>query len=186
MKGIVFNIFQKFVEENIGEEEWEDVLEETGFDDDVFVAPKTYKDEDFLSIVTKTIEKFKLVPEQAIHSFGKFSFPILISKIPDLVKQFEDSKSFLKGLDSIIHIEVKKLLPGAETPRFFYKEIEANKIRLEYVSKRNLPSFVTGLLEGLGEYYNEKINVSLLESKEGRYVFEVGFSAGSRKENSAA
>ncbi|MCT4642408.1 MAG: heme NO-binding domain-containing protein [Bacteriovoracaceae bacterium] len=176
MKGIVFNIFQSFVEKNMGEDAWDEVLEEAQIEQDFFVAPETYEDKDFLTLVTHTIEKFKLVPSEAIRLFGNFSFPLLISKVPQFKEEFKSAKDFLKGLDSIIHVEVRKLLPGAKTPRFYHKERDDGSLELEYESDRNLPDFVIGLIEGLGKHYKEEIKVQLMGNNNNKYQFLVEFA----------
>ena len=85
--------------------------------------------------------------------------------------EHKNSFEFLKTIDSHIHVEVKKLYPDAELPRFQYKESQ-NTLELEYSSERKLHMFALGLMEKTIDHYGEDINIELLDAGENK-VFKL-------------
>ena len=53
MKGVVFNLFEGFIEENFGYEFWDKVLVAAECENNVYVGPKTYADTEFLNLVVE-------------------------------------------------------------------------------------------------------------------------------------
>lgn len=174
MKGVVFNIFEDFVEESFGDAAWSDLLDESNMSEEVFISINSYDDAILIKLIGKVVDKYSLEMTTLTRNFGKFAFPRLVRRIPGIASSFKSSKEFLKGLDSIIHIEVQKLFAGAETPRFYFVE-EGNDLILDYVSKRQLTYFALGLIDGLGGVYSESLDVELLSSSEDKSRLRVSF-----------
>ncbi len=89
----------------------------------------------------------------ALRAFGKFSFGPLARKFGTFVEPHDDPVSFLASVDSVIHVEVRKLWPEAVTPKFVYEEIGTDSMRIEYRSARKLCHFMEGLLEGVADHF---------------------------------
>jgi len=175
MKGVIFNFFENFIVDTFDEESWEMILDQSE-SDGVFVGPKTYDDKDFLKIVSTAITLKDLIPGDAIRLFGRYSFPLLMKHGGDLVSNYTNSIDMLLELDSIIHVEVKKLMEGAEPPKFNVSKINRTTVRILYISKRNLPTFVEGALEGLGEYFGEKVSYRTEQEDDGSNSFIASFT----------
>ncbi|MFQ5586113.1 MAG: heme NO-binding domain-containing protein, partial [Thermodesulfobacteriota bacterium] len=123
MKGVIFNLLEQFIAENFGEEKYEEIVTECALKTgEPFVGPGTYPDEDLIAIVSRAVETLGIAPPEALHGFGRFCFPKLAEKFPDFVQPFKHPKPFMKTIDSVIHVEVKKLFKDAEPPRFIYEE----------------------------------------------------------------
>ena len=160
MKGEIFNLFEEFVVENWGTEVYEEVYEAlySGLiTKDPFVGPGTYPDSDFFAIVVKVAEKLNVPLDKAIHAFGKFCFPKLVSKMPRYVDNHVHPKTFLQTLHDVIHVEVKKVYRDATPPDFSYRDPAPNKLVMIYKSKRKLYDFVEGQVEGVSEYFKVPI-----------------------------
>jgi hypothetical protein len=116
MKGILFNIFEEFIEENFRDDTWNLILDESIEEEDVFVVPKTVSDSTFLNIVQTAIKLKELKLEDAVKMFGKFSYSRLKEKLLDVMANYSGLKEILFSLDEIIHVEVRKLLEDANPP----------------------------------------------------------------------
>ena len=66
-------------------------------------------------------------------------------------------KEFLQMVDSVIHLEERKLYKDAQTPRFIYKDPAPDRLVIQYVSKRKLCHFMEGLIEGVADFYKSPI-----------------------------
>ncbi|SMF63187.1 heme NO-binding domain-containing protein [Pseudobacteriovorax antillogorgiicola] len=160
MKGIVFNLLESFLTEVAGEDAYEDIFDTCNFKtQEPFVGPGTYPDEDFLELVVKACEALNINPEDAQKKFGEFCFDKLVGAHPDFVKEGMTVKEFILSIDQIIHVEVRKLYPGAVTPTFVYHDSgDDSTLEIDYSSPRNLCFFMEGLLQGCGKYFNKGLS----------------------------
>lgn len=180
MKGVVFNLFEQFISQNWGEEIYEQILAESSIETaEPFVGPGTYPDADFLAIVVKATETVGVELPVAIRAFGKFCFPKLAEVFPHFVQTHQHPKAFLKTIDSVIHVEVRKLFKDAETPEFRYEDPGPQQLVLIYKSPRKLYEFAEGLLEGVSEYFQSPIQYTRtvrIENEQEVAVFDLTFS----------
>ena len=71
-------------------------------------------------------------------------------------------KSFLnlsEVLEDVIHVEVRKLYPDAELPRFATEVFTDNQLILVYESSRHFEDLAEGLIHGCIKYFGESISV---------------------------
>jgi len=180
MKGIVFNLFEEFITEELGEEMFEEILERSQLiTKEPFVGPGSYPDEDLTALAGKAVELMGISPAEAFRGFGRFCFPRLAEKYPGFVDPHDHPKPFLMSIDSVVHVEVKKLYKDAETPSFEYEEPAGGSLIIIYRSGRKLCSFMEGLISGVGYYYKSGIRCKqsscMLEGAES-CRFELEFS----------
>jgi hypothetical protein len=162
MKGVVFNLLEAFVVQTFGDEAWEAVLEKSGHAGSVWVGPGTYPDEHLMAVAGVAAQHAGLPLKTAVRAFGKFSFGGLGRRHPDIVARFADPVSMLEGIESVIHVEVRKLMPEAVTPRILAERRPDGRLAVSYESRRGLCALLEGLLEGMGDHYG--VNVTLEKS----------------------
>ena len=161
MKGIIFNLFEEFIVENYGESTFDEILNEcTLKTKEPFIGPGTYPDEDLIEMVVKASAKLGITPDQALCAYGKYIFPKLAAAVPQFVEPYDHPKPFLKTINDVIHLEVKKMYAHAYTPEFKYFDTEEDKLIIQYSSKRKLYALMEGLIEGVGDYFNYTIRQS--------------------------
>ena len=115
MKGIVFNLLEDFIIDGWGEEAYDEIISLCPLrTKEPFIGPGTYEDADLLAIVGKAAETLSVSVPEAVHAFGKYCFPKLASKYPMFLEGHKHPKTFLKTIDDVIHVEVKKLFKDAE------------------------------------------------------------------------
>ena len=167
--------------ENFGDEKYEEILNECSLKTkEPFIGPGTYPDEDLMAITNKAVEKLGITLPEALRAFGKFSFLQMGKKFPDFLKPYDHPKPFLKTIESVIHVEVKKLYQDADPPRFIYKEPAANRLTIKYESKRRLCQYMEGLIDGVADFYKSPIQYKqktcMLEGG-GECEFDLTFSS---------
>src|SRR3990170_390737 len=154
MKGVVFNLLEEYIEENLGDGKYEDILDGcTLKTQEPFVGPGTYPDEDLIAIVSETIRVAGIPLPEALRSFGMSCFHKLSEKFSGFVAPYNHPKPFLKSIESIIHVEVKKLYQDAVPPGFTYIDSAYDSLIIQYSSKRRLCHFMEGLIDGVAGYY---------------------------------
>ena len=81
-----------------------------------------------------------------------------------------DSFSFLKTIDEVVHIEVRKLYPDAELPSFETVEAGPAHLQMTYRSPRCLGDFAEGLMEGCFAHFGENVSLTRVDEAAGRVV----------------
>jgi Haem-NO-binding len=159
MKGIIFRELEKMVVSQLGEDAWDELittapLSTTG---GAFVAAKVYPDSDLLALVTAATRVTGRTVPELVRVFGKFIFPDLVALHPEFVKPGMSAKAFLMTVDEVIHVEVRKLHPDTILPKFSFEDPGPDRLVMLYSSARGLCDLVSGLIDGVGAYFKERI-----------------------------
>jgi Haem-NO-binding len=159
MKGIIFNTLESFICEGWGDDTYEEILSLCPLKTkEPFVGPGTYPDTDLVMIASQAAQKLGLPLGDALRAFGHYAFPKLATKVPALVDKNAGAKAFLLSIDSVVHVEVRKLYPHAITPKFDYDDIDKkNALIIHYSSKRQMCTLMEGLIDGVAEYFGTTI-----------------------------
>ena len=173
MKGIIFNLLEDYINNQLYEDAWEEIVDKCHLDTEApldIVGPGTYSDHDFEEIAAKSAIRLKTSKEKLLCQFGRFSLPAIARRYPAFFAPFKHPQDFLKSTGMIHQTEIKKLYKDAETPQFSYYNIDDNHAVLRYSSNRNLKYMVEGLLQGLGDYY--KVPLEIMSKKKEQKVWE--------------
>jgi predicted hydrocarbon binding protein len=153
MKGIVMTLLAEMVENQLGMEEWNQVLKVAGLDG-IYTSSVFYADAELLGLVSIISERNKIPADDLLFTFGEFMFPGFIARYPYLIEKVSDFLSLLESIDSVIHVEVKKMHPDATPPVFRHSRLGDNVLMLEYYSERRLCRLAEGLIAGAAQFYN--------------------------------
>ena len=160
MKGVVFCLFEEFITESFGEEVFEEILDAADLKtQEPFVGPGGYPDEDLLELVAKAVERLDIPQSAALRAFGRHALPKLVSSHPEFADRSLSAKDFLLSVDSVIHVEVRKLFPDAETPEFSYEDPSPSELVMRYRSRRQLCPLVEGFVDGVSDTFQTKIEI---------------------------
>lgn len=174
MKGAIFNIFETFIADNFGDATYECIYAaalpkmQTKCP---FVGPGSYPDADFMALVQHTVDELNISVEDATKAFGNFAFSKLADSAPDFVKPYNHPKPFLKTIDSVIHVEVRKMYPDAMLPKFWYQDTGADTLTLCYQSPRKLYYFVDGMIHAVCDHFQVETSLSWAIKDEGNGEF---------------
>lgn len=161
MKGIIFNVAEKAVTELLGEDAWDDLLEDAGVDGD-YTALGTYPDEELLALVAVAATKTGHDPAEVQRLIGRHALPHLVASVEDFLAPNLDVFEFLASVHSIIHVEVKKLDPNAKPPDLVPEQVSKYELHLTYRSERGLSPLAEGLILGAGDHYGEPLTIEVL------------------------
>ncbi len=160
MKGIVFATLNSMVEEKLGFDAWQAVLDDVKPESGgIYTAGASYSDQELFKLVGAISKRTGISVPDLVRSFGEFMLGKLAIAYP---KFFEglDAKEFLKSIDSVIHVEVKKLYPDAGLPTFAYEDQgDPQRLVMNYRSPRALCQLAEGLIQGAAKYYQTKIGM---------------------------
>ena len=162
MKGIVFSEFNELVEQTFGDDMLDDIIDdcedklESGGS---YTSVGTYNHEELVHLVVALSERTNISVPDLVKTFGLHLAKVFEVKFPNFFAECDDSFSFFRRIDDHIHVEVKKLYPDAELPKFSYDDSNPDLFELTYESTRQFADLAVGLLEGVASHYNESINI---------------------------
>lgn len=158
MKGIVFNLLEAVVTRDHGADTWDALLDAAGLDG-AYTVLGNYPDDDLVRLVSAAAAALQLPAQAIVRHFGRCALPLLADRYPAFFEPHGDTRSFLLSLNSIIHPEVRKLYPGADTPEFVFDASSPERLVMEYESARRLCAFAEGMIEGAATHYGEDVQV---------------------------
>lgn len=162
MKGIIFNLLQEVVTQHHGEDVWDALLDTAGVSG-VYTSLGNYPDEEFVRLVNAAADVRRTPPGDVIRWFGTEAIPRLAAKYPGFFNRHPSTRPFILTLNGIIHPEVKKLYPGADTPDFDIDASSPEVLVMGYHSKRKLCSLAEGLVTGAANHFGEKVSINHCE-----------------------
>lgn len=177
MKGIVFTEFLEMVDDKFGFEVTEHIIEKsksklsTG---GTYTAVGTYPHDEIIALVIALSQQSHIPVSKLVEVFGEHLLSIFAKNYTVFFSSVQDTFSFLKSIDNHIHVEVKKLYPDAELPKFDCHHPNDNEKELVmiYSSERAMSDLATGLINGTIKYYDENISFSktIIDNSQGKKV----------------
>ena len=160
MKGIVFTEFLEHVEESLGPVVAEQSVESRDLESGgAYTSVGTYPCEEMGQLIGALAKHSNKDPVSILNEFGGRLARTFHSAYPqyfDVPSYFD----FVESVDSHIHVEVLKLYPDAELPRFENVSRDETKLVVDYISSRGLEDLAYGLLHGCASTFGEKVTIS--------------------------
>lgn len=163
MKGIVFTKFIEMVESQFSVDLADEMIESSEIPSGgSYTAVGTYDHKEMVAmLVTLSRLTGKPVPE-LLHAYGKYLFTQFASLYPVFFEGVSSSIAFVARIEDVIHVEVRKLYPDAELPRFEVVESTPDRLEIIYRSDRHLGDLAAGLIEQCIVHFGEEGTVHLV------------------------
>ncbi len=162
MYGLINKAVFGLVTEKFGVDTWNRIRTAAGLPDEPFISMEQYPDAVTFSIVAAATKELGLSAEEILKAFGRY-WTLYTAKAGygDLMdsagKTFPE---FVKNLDQL-HSRVRLSFPHLKPPSFTVSDEGAEHITVHYYSERQgLAPLVIGILDGLGERFNLKLNIT--------------------------
>jgi len=161
MKGIVFTEFLEMVEEAHGYELVDQLLTENELPSGgVYTSIGTYQHTEMVTLVVDLSKRTKAPVPDLLNAFGQYLFGTFEKGYPAFFQAAPDAFAFLESIENHIHVEVKKLYPDAQLPRFKTARLNEHTLEMIYYSDRSMADFALGLIEKTVEHYGETVIIT--------------------------
>ncbi len=161
MKGIVFREFSEMVESHYSEALFDSLIQQVQpASGGAYTTVGTYDYEELAALVGALSVATNTPAEQLLRTFGRHLADSFSRKFQHFFGNAAHLFDFLHSVESHIHLEVLKLYPDAQLPRFSYEDVEHGVLHLTYRSSRPLEMLAFGLIEGCAEYFGEAIDIA--------------------------
>ena len=177
MKGVVFVELLEMAESTLGEAAVDAALDacplSTG---GAYTRVGAYPCSDLLAIVEALGARAGATPEELQRRFGHWMMAYFARTYPALFAERTDAFGMLEAVEGEVHVEVRKLYPDAELPRFRTERLGPGRLRMTYRSPRPLAAFCQGLIEACLDHFGTPGRVVALGPAPGEprsAVFEI-------------
>lgn len=168
MKGIVFTEFIALVEDKFGLDIADEIIESCDLPSGgAYSSVGTYDFAEMVQLVSKLSELTAISVDDLLKVYGEHLLGRFADKFPVFFDNVSSSFEFLESVDQTIHVEVLKLYPEAELPRFYCERPDPNTLKLNYVSSKPLSALAFGLIVGSSAYFNETLSIEIDDRSEG-------------------
>ncbi len=160
MRGVIFTELIEFVEEALGYEVADKMIEKAKLDNGgSFSQGGNYPFDQMVKMLTALSEITQKTPQELLFIFGEHLFTVLVKLYGKDIKKGGSALDFIDSVEEYVHVEVKKLYPNADLPKFITEHKDENSLVLIYESDKKLESFAKGLITACGKFFNEPLNV---------------------------
>lgn len=172
MKGIVFTEFLEMVEKKFGYAFVDQIITEADLPNKgAYTSVGTYPHQEMVSLLMRVNLNKHIAVDELLKTFGNHLFGVFQNSYAVFFNKFTSAFDMLENIENYIHVEVKKLYPDAELPRFETERIGKNCLRMVYYSDRRMSALAEGLIESTLEYFNQKGSVKIEKvDNEGKIV----------------
>lgn len=167
MYGLVNQSIQGLVVDNYGQDTWDLIKINSGVNEDFFESSKVYDDKITYDLATAAAEILKISVDDVLAAFGKYwVLKIAKEKYGTLMNSGGSNlMQFLSNLPNF-HSRVMLIYPNIRPPEFKVEVKDEKSLILHYYSTRlGLTGFMTGLIEGLAEFYGSPCVITHVQSK---------------------
>lgn len=175
MKGVVFTEFLGMVESSFGFDTVDKIIEASNLPSrGAYTAVGTYPHTEIVALVTNLSQETGMDVPELLKTFGAHLFGVLSSSYPTFMEGVTHPLDFLESVEEYIHVEVLKLYPDAELPRFQCQRHSADELEMIYTSARHFEDLCEGLIRGcLQQYGHEKAEIQRESLPDGAEKFTI-------------
>lgn len=174
MKGIVFTELLDMAEQAVGEDAMDDILDGLELESGgAYTAVGNYPCSELMQIVSAVSDHSGIPGDALQRKFGAWMHKRFLHSYPQFFEDKATALHMLGAIETEVHVEVRKLYPDAELPRFQTEWLGQDRLRLRYASERPLVAFCHGLVEACTEHFGAKADISFEQVSVKEAVFDV-------------
>lgn len=140
----------------------EEILEEADLPSGgIYTAVGTYDHQEMVSLLVLLSQKTGTPIPDLLRAFGQYLFGEFARLYPTFFEGVSSAIDFVARIESVIHVEVRKLYPDAQLPRFQVLHHTPDYLEIIYRSDRHLADLAHGLIESCAAYFGESETVQI-------------------------
>jgi len=164
---MVFSEFIEMVESHFSPEMADEIIVAADLPSrGMYTAVGTYDHREMLDLVAQLSERTDIPSADLVRTFGNHLFGRFFRLYPAFFEGVSGTFDFLSRIEEHVHVEVRKLYPDAELPKFETKSPNANTMEMTYRSRRPFADLALGLIQGCATHYVEQIAIDQVDLSE--------------------
>lgn len=168
MKGIVFTEFMEMVEDRFSANMADDIIGDAAPPSGAaYTAVGSYDHSELVALVTALSGRTGVPVPELVQAFGHHMFGRFFTLYPHFFAGIGDAVTFLSSIEDVIHVEVLKLYPDAQLPRFDCRRLPDGGLDMLYRSPRRMEDFAHGLIESAVAHWGGHHAIQRSETADG-------------------
>lgn len=149
MKGIVLIELLKMAERALGEDAVDQIIDSCKLPSGgAYTAVGRYSCDELMALVQAISDHSGVASADLKRQFGQCMLAHFAENYSHFFADKPDALAMLEAVENEVHVEVRKLYPDAELPRFESERLDGqDALRLTYHSPRDLGDFCQGMVE---------------------------------------
>ena len=136
MKGIILSEFVEYLEHTVGESTAQKIIDDSQLaSEGAYTRVGHYDYHEFLQLITHSVAETEKEASELLDGFSGHLFSVFKRDYGVFFEDTDSAIEMLMKIENHIHVEVLKLYPDAELPRFDHT-IESRQLILRYRSPR--------------------------------------------------
>ncbi len=180
MKGTIIVCLRDMLAGQYGQtpEQWKDLMAAAGLDRNrVILLSTDVDDASALALFAEAQRRYFKSHEELADAYGNYWSVIYAPRIyTSVYKGVMSARQFLLKLDKV-HVQVTQTMENARPPRFQYEERPGGELVVHYLSPRGLVHLYAGLARGIGNYFDEKLEVKVMDESRVSILFPAAAAA---------
>lgn len=161
MHGIILKGLKDFTVENYDEETWNRIQTEADVGRRLYIPVTEYPDEHVVALVGAASEVSGVGERTLMRAFGRFLVPMLLKYYGVHVDEDWDGLELVENVESYIHMALRsKNISDFDPPSIDAHRTDDDRVVVHYASERELCDVAIGILEGVGECYEESYEIT--------------------------
>lgn len=160
MKGVLFTELIELIEELMGLQFTNKVIEDARLENDgAFTAVGNYPYHELVKLLESLSSHAQNPKDAILKGYGECLFHRLSPKYSVELRRYPNTFSFLQRLHDILKLEIYKLNPEATLPEIKTHLLSPAALEIHYISDKSLSELVEGLIVGCISYFKEPIEL---------------------------
>lgn len=160
MHGIILKGLKDFVVETYDQGTWDQIREEAAIERTLYVPVTEYPDEHVFALVEAASELSGEEPADLLRAFGRYIVPGLVQTYGVHVDGDWTGLDLVENVERYIHEALRsKNISEFDPPSIHARRIDEGTVVVEYDSDRQLCDVAVGIVQGVGEFYDEPLEV---------------------------
>ncbi len=160
MKGILFTEFLEMVDQKFSPDLTERIIDQVDVSSGcAYTTIGTYDHTELVQLVVQLSKETDTPVTDLVRAYGFYLFERFVRTYPRFFSGVKDAFTFLEGVESIVHAEVRKLYSDSKPPLITATRQGDDTLEVIYESQRCLADAAHGLILGCIDYFGEKMSV---------------------------
>lgn len=180
MKGIILSEFIEFIEQTLGEDTAQKIIDDSGVESDgAYSRVGLYDYQELIQLLTQAVSETQTDASVLLEQFSDHLFMVFKRDYSLFFDGVSNAAEMLKQIDDHIHVEVQKLYPDAELPSFNYEQ-NGDILTLNYISPRPLAAVAHALVGACLKFFgnNETLIGRVIADDQKSASFTIRVKAG--------
>lgn len=149
-----------YVVKERGQEAWDDICREAGLDHQIYLTVDTYDDGELLRLASAAANLTGEPIPDLLESYGRFTASRLLETYQNVIEEEWGALELLANAEEHVHATLRTYNSNIDPPELVCRRDDDSQITVFYHSDRRLCFVARGLIHGIADHYDERLDIS--------------------------